>query len=260
MTVAAISVLFTSCSNSAPKASSTTSTTTSAETQIALFGDSLAWEAQPYWIELARQLKDGPHTYDSFGGTAICDWLTRMSEVEAQYHPSAVQLQFSGNNLSPCMDGYKLYSSRYYEKYKSDALAAIKIFTTGRAHVFLVGAPITRSDQSVPDWQRLNQLYQQIAAADPEHVTDVDAGAAVEGPGHTYTDTLPCLKDEPCTGPVVDGVHTNIVRSPDGTHFCPVEEGDEAGVVGKCPVYSSGAYRYAKAMIDALMTPKSSDH
>ena len=36
-------------------------------------------------------------------------------------------------------------------------------------------------------------------------VTYIDAGTVVEGSDHTYTDTLPCLTDEPCTGPVVDG-------------------------------------------------------
>jgi hypothetical protein len=33
---------------------------------------------------------------------------------------------------------------------------------------------------------------------------------------------------------------------------CPIEEGKDAGVIGGCSVYSSGAYRYAKAMFEAL--------
>ena len=102
-------------------------------------------------------------------------------------------------------------------------------------------------------------LYQEIAAADPAHVTYVDAGTAVELPGHTYTDTLPCLEHESCTGPVVDGVHSNVVRSADGGHFCPTEKVNDSGVIGGCPVYSSGAYRYANAMVNAL-TVKGSRH
>ena len=92
--------------------------------------------------------------------------------------------------------------------------------------------------------------YAQIAAADPEHVTYVDAGAAVEGPGGTFARTLPCLIGEPCTGPVVGGVPSNVVRSPDGVHFCPVTV-----VRVSCPVYSSGAFRFADAMVRGLVAP-----
>ena len=252
--VVALTLVLTGCSNSAPEASTETSTTHAVSTQIALFGDSLAWEAQPYYDELARAAGDVVHTYDTHGGTAICDWLTQMRQVQAKYHPTAVQLQFSGNNLTPCMEGYELYSPEYYEKYRADTLSAIEIFVAGGAHVFLIGAPITRAQQSVPDWQRLNMQYEEIAAADPAHVTYVDAGTAVELRGHRYTDTLPCLEHESCTGPVVDGVRSNVVRSTDGVHFCPTEEGDDSGVIGGCSVYSSGAYRYAKAMFEALST------
>jgi len=238
-----VAVALTGCSSGSPQG---------APTQVALFGDSLAWEAQPYYDKLLEAAKETAHTYDSFGGTAICDWLTRMREVESQFHPGAVELEFSGNNLSPCMSGHELYSTAYYEKYRADTLAAINIFVPSGAHVYLIGAPITRQQQSVPGWQRLNMQYKEIAEADPEHVTYVDAGTAVERDDHTYTDTLSCLADEPCTGPMVDGVASNVVRSTDGTHFCPTQEGDQAGVVGGCTVYSSGAYRYAKAMAEAL--------
>ena len=98
----------------------------------------------------------------------------------------------------------------------------------------------------------IRDRYAAIASADARHVTYVDAGAAVEAPGHAYTDTLPCLAHEQCSGPMVNGIATNVVRSADGVHFCPTEEGNDAGVIGGCPVYSSGAYRYAKAMADPL--------
>jgi hypothetical protein len=242
-----LAVLLSSCTSGSP-----TSATDANPNQVALFGDSLAWEAEPYYSNLLVEQSEVAHTYDTYGGTAVCDWLQRMREVEAQYHPGAVELEFSGNNLTPCMKGHELYSPSFYEKYRTDTLAAIEIFVPHGAHVYLIGAPITRAQVSVPDWQRLNQQYEQIASADPRHVTYVDAGAALEGPGHTYTETLPCLKEEPCSGPVVDSVASNIVRSSDGTHFCPTQTGDEAGVIGGCPVYSSGAFRYAQAMAQAV--------
>jgi hypothetical protein len=111
---------------------------------------------------------------------------------------------------------------------------------------------ITRSQQGMPNWDGLDKAYAQVAASYPVYVSYVDAGAAVEGPGHTYTRTLPCSKGQPCTGPIVDHVRTNIVRAPDGVHFCPVSTGSP--LPGGCPVYSSGAYRFARAMVEALAT------
>jgi hypothetical protein len=220
--------------------------------QVALFGDSLSFEAQPYYTSLVHATGESALTFDSIGGTAICDWLARMREVEATYHPRAVQLQFSGNALTPCMKGYTAQSQAYYDKYKADTRAAINIFVPGGAHVYLIGAPIIRSEEADPNRHRLDDQYAQIAAADPLHVTYVDAGAAVEGPGDTYAQTLPCLPIEPCLGPLVHAMPSNVVRSPDGVHFCPVQGGDEQGVVGGCPTYSSGAFRYSYAMVGAL--------
>jgi hypothetical protein len=223
---------------------------------VALFGDSLSGEAQPYYTALIHATGETALTYDSFGGTAICDWLSRMREVEAKYHPRAVELQFSGNALTPCMAAFQPPSPAYYEKYRADTETAINIFVASGAHIFLIGAPISRSqEQSDPNWDALNKQYAAMAEADPLHVRYVDAGTAVEGPDHTFAETLPCLELEPCLGPVVDGVPSNTVRAPDGAHFCPVKHGNEAGVIGGCPVYSSGAFRYADAMVTALKTP-----
>jgi hypothetical protein len=222
--------------------------------QIALFGDSLSWEAQPYYTSLIHATGETALTYDSVGGTAICDWLPRMREVEATYHPHAAQLQFSGNALTPCMAGYPHSSQAYYDRYRADTQAAIDIFAPRGTHVFLVGAPISRAGQADPNWDRLNRQYAEVAAGDPQHVTYVDAGTAVEGPGDTYVETLPCLEVEACLGPVVGGVPSNTVRSPDGVHFCPATTGNEKGVIGGCPIYSSGAFRYAHSMVEALTT------
>jgi hypothetical protein len=73
--------------------------------RVALFGDSLAWEVQGYFASLIRATAKTALTYDS-RGTAICDWLSKMRMVEAQFHPEAVELEFSGNALTPCMKRY----------------------------------------------------------------------------------------------------------------------------------------------------------
>ena len=103
--------------------------------QVALFGDSLAWKAQPYGTVLIHEDKEATLTFETFGGTATCDWIRRMREVESQYHPRAVELEFSGNNLTACMKGYELYTKVYYDKYRADTLTAISIFAAGGAYV-----------------------------------------------------------------------------------------------------------------------------
>jgi hypothetical protein len=225
--------------------------------RVALFGDSLAWEAQSYFSDLVKSRGDTAVTYTR-SGTAVCDWLSTMRSVEARFRPMEVELEFSGDALTACMRAYPPPSAAYFQKYRADTLAAIAIFQAGGAHVFLIGAPINRDDTSVQNWDRMNGQYAAIAEADSAHVTYVDAGTAVEGPGQSFTATLPCLRNEPCTGPVVDGVRYNVVRAPDGGHFCPVEKDPQLGIIGPCPVYSSGAYRYAIAMAAALSTPASS--
>jgi hypothetical protein len=63
-----------------------------------------------------------------------------------------------------------------------------------------------------------------------------------------YTDTLPCLPEEPCTHTGPGPIGTNVVRAPDGAHFCPGNVRADRGVTSTCAVWSSGAYRYARAM------------
>jgi hypothetical protein len=214
---------------------------------VAVFGDSLANQAAPYYRTLIHGTSVTWLSYNSYGGTAICDWLPAMRRIAAGDHPDAVEIEFSGNAFTPCMTGAYPPSTAFYAKYRADAETAVRIFLSVGARVILIGAPITRSQQGSPNWETLDSEYAQIAKADPRRVTYVDAGAVVEGPGHRYVQTLPCLAHESCSGPVVDGVRSNVVRSPDGVHFCPIVSG-----TGRCPVYSSGAFRFADAMVKAL--------
>jgi hypothetical protein len=218
---------------------------------VILYGDSLAWEAQaPFRAALlaAGATRVITRTY---GGTAICDWLSQMRIDESELRPEAVVIEFSGDEFTPCMhgpSGQPLTGEAYYEKYLSDAQSALSIFAAGHTVVYLAGAPISRQAwfSHDPDADRLNQMYAALAESeDGAHY--VDAGSAVLDRGR-WTRTLPCLADEPCTG--VDGV--NVVRGPDGNHFCPVAPPAVQGVTVGCPVYSSGAYRYGKAMASAV--------
>jgi hypothetical protein len=127
---------------------------------------------------------------------------------------------------------------------------AIHLFLAVGTRVFLEGAPIDYTEWISHDrhWNTLNRAFALLASRYPGRVTYVDAGRAVEGSGGSFAWTLACLTFEPCNGPIIGGVHTDVVRSPDGVHFCPVSGASTDGRVTRCDVYSSGAFRFAAAM------------
>ena len=216
----------------------------SARPRIALYGDSLLWEAENVFEYFATTA--GADVEDATaGGTAICDRLALMARDAATWRPEAAVVQFSGNAFTPCMAGYAAGTPQYYAKYRQDAEAAVRILTAAGADVYLVSAPPAATAEQSMNLTEINQMYAASAAADPG-VSFVDAGRALTV-DQEFTWTMPCLPFEPCTG--IDG--TNVVRAPDGVHFCPVGYGS-GGAVG-CAVYSSGALRYALAMLGPVL-------
>ena len=109
--------------------------------------------------------------------------------------------------------------------------------------MFVSGIPYDAWTNANPNTVALNQLSASVAATNAG-VTYVDAGQAVMADG-AFTWTLPCLPTEPCTGPS----GTNVVRAPDGVHFCPTGNTTIEGYFAVCDVYSSGAFRFAAAMV-----------
>jgi hypothetical protein len=212
---------------------------------VDLFGDSLGYQTAPYVDLFFAEAGNYSVSNNTFGGTATCDWLPKMAAAAAT-HPRAVVLVFSGNAFTPCMDGVAVRSPRYYDLYRTYTEEAIALFAAVGAHVFLVGTPIDQS--SLPGWDRLDDIYLHLAQANPVTVSYVNAGAAVESPSGGFTWRLPCLSTEPSCGP--DG--TNVVRAPDGAHFCPDGTPATAGVTGPCDEYSPGAFRFALAIVSAV--------
>lgn len=225
---------------------------------VVLYGDSLAWEARDHFAAAFAGRPDVRVVTRTFGGTAICDWLEVMRHDVADLAPGAVILELSGNASTACMHdagGRPLTGAALVDRYQADAESAMDVFAPTGARVYLVSAPAPRSSDEHGAYQggRLDSLYRSLAASSPEHAEFVDAGAAVLDGGR-WTPTLPCLPAEPCDGaPDEPGRPVNVVRAPDGIHFCPVGQDADRGVTADCPVWSSGAFRFGSAMAGPVL-------
>jgi hypothetical protein len=214
--------------------------------RVALYGDSLSLEASDDFSDL---LKGDARVRDTVqGGAALCDVLPAIQQDLDQRKPNIALLQFSGNNLTPCMrgpDGQRLEGDDLVDKYAADADQAVRLLRSRGVTVILIGSPVSAGSDTAAE---INAEYQDVArrwAADGGGVSYADAGKSVLAPDGSFTETLPCRPGE--TAAMGCQAGRIVVRSPDGTHFCPTMTGGTS----PCPVYSSGAWRFA----DAMATP-----
>jgi hypothetical protein len=218
-------------------------------TRIALYGDSLSMQSAQDFQFLA--VESGKTTLlGGYNGLAPCDVLQRLDGDATSWHPDVAVLEFVGDNLTPCMKPYAVGTPAYYAKYQQDITTAVHMLRSHGVTVVLIGGPLVKDPGLSQNVQRLNSMYKSIASS-TSGVRYVDAGSSVLENGE-FTWTLPCLSSEQqCTGPP----GTNVVRSPDGIHFCPSGATSVQGPYDVCPVYSSGAYRFASAMLGAAVDP-----
>jgi hypothetical protein len=216
--------------------------------RVALYGDSLSVESQEELrADLGGEASLRPVVQ---GGAALCDALAAIQQDLDRRKPNIAIIQFSGNNITSCMqlgEGEPLEGADLVAKYAGDAELAVALLRDRDVIVYLVGSPIAERS-SVP--AAINAEYRRIAdrwAANGGGVFYVDAGASVLTPSGSYTETLPCRPwesaDLGCEGGQI------VVRAPDGIHFCPTLSGGNE----TCPVYSSGAERFAGAIATPVL-------
>ncbi len=240
----------------APGATATSpATPRQAEPTVVVYGDSLTFEANRYIPALAAQfhLHVSVHAYI---GTAICDWFDDMVHRLPAAHPAVVVDAFYGNSFTRCMRdsrGNDLRGAATAAKYRRDARAAAAIAIAADANVVFVGAPRARAQMASTHWQAVRYQYRVIAARYPGRVVFADSGTDI-APNNTFAAKLPCLPRERAlvdpdgTRPCVNG--RVVVRAPDGLHFCPRGLDSARLDPGGCAGYMSGAYRYAREIVE----------
>jgi hypothetical protein len=233
----------------APAAPPATATARPARS-VALFGDSLSYEAAGDFTFAAAL--DGYATETHvLGGTAPCDFLADLEALAArpsEDRPSVAVIEFTGNAFTPCMepDGTMLSHDEILAAYARDGATFITtLLDAGVRPVFAI-APAINHPSLAP---QINSLWRQLAGEYPG-VDVVDAGATVDSSDGSFSATLPCASWE--HAPQGCFLGRVIVRAPDGAHFCPTLTQTVNGVVGVCTVPSPGAVRYAMGLAEAL--------
>jgi hypothetical protein len=220
-----------------------------AQARIEVFGDSVLSEAGQDFAFLAEHSGAAVQVH-TFPGTSPCDYFSAMSTAARDWHPTVALLLFTGDVFTACNGSVQVGTPQYYAKYKDETRTAISIFRAVGARVVLIGQPADSSARLTRNGSALNALYREMARAG-RGVTYDDAGQAVMAKGR-FTWTLPCVPGQPCTGP-----HgTDVVRSPDGVHFCPSGTSTPDHGLELCDVYSSGAFRFASAMVKAALASR----
>ncbi len=227
------------------------------------YGDSLSSQASPYvhhYFELGGQYLVVDRT---LGGTAPCDWLPKIRRDIERYAPAAVVFQFSGNALGGCMSGSRdallpadpsvpSDPEPYFAQYERDTRRFARIARERRVPMFVAASPPKFDFHDASEgWGRLDQIYRDVAAA--EHAIYMpESRLAVANPDGTRVESLPCLSIEPCFGEPVVG-HNALFASDRGHFGCAVPIPPPVrGVTAKCPAHSSGALRYALAMVSVV--------
>lgn len=224
---------------------------------IEVFGDSLSFQASPY---LTRDFSkstvvDEEHVYP---GSALCAWLPAIKSLTSSTAPSVAVLEFVGN-VSFC-DGSVTSPTALSAAYRADLRTAI-------GHLEAVGVRLIVVDEgprvscteytyckAEPD---LHTAFEKVVASynSPGVIYAGKADRDVETPSGKFTKTMACLASEARSKLCASGSQI-LVRAPDGVHFCP------HSFVSPCPVYASGAYRFAAGFaktiwsLDPATTPK----
>jgi hypothetical protein len=186
------------------------------------------------------------------GGIAPCDALGWLADDLAQTSPDIVVFAFSGNSLTDCMrqgDGSLATDDAIVARYRDDLEFAIRMSVSAGTPFVLASPPASQS--SPEDWLQIDELYRDVVARHAPYAQYADAGLDI-APGGRFVTEQRCLPFE-LSVPEVSGTcdtdnPTISVRAEDGVHFC----GDVVeGTAGACTTYSSGALRYAVALVTA---------
>lgn len=235
----------------------------------------MLYQDGPALGERLSQVRGLQFDFHAFPGTPLCSWLNPtlangIPRVLGRHHADAVLLQFGGAGSSPCAEGWPLAPvapDEYHRGGQRLVTAAFEhavrdLLQQGVRAVVVVGLPLRApvlTTLTPRDAAMREALRKAVALLRDPRVRYLNLSSVLSDRNGHFTATLPCLPEElrtpgHCSGPMVAGRRSNVVRASDGLHLCdvPWPETGSAPPPG-CPGYSSGAYRAAKAMAQPLL-------
>ena len=224
-----------------------------------VYGDSLTFESR-YAIASEIALHPGwSVATHAFPGTAPCDWIPWLATDLAAYQPSIFAIETAGNHARPCMVdafGAPLVpgSAEYYAKISTDLSIIFQTVTATGARVVFIKAPPMLD----PEWNiRINKI-----SSNTVKLAKTMSAVSVSSKPRTAVSTLgkfaaykPCLTNETATMGCANGeiAIRTLTGIQTGIHFCPI--GLSSPYPYACDVYSSGEYRFGKAIAQVLVKP-----
>jgi hypothetical protein len=223
------------------------------EARVFVYGDSLVVQSAPYLASVGRAL-DVSVTVRAFGGIAPCDATPQMVRDLKAHTPDLVVYAFSGNGFSDCMrdanDEFATFDD-VVARYHTD-LERAAVITTQAGVPLLIASPPAAQDRT-EEWHRLDTVFRTIAADRQPQVQYTDAGVQI-APDGEFTATQRCLPFDldlaNVPGSCQEEGESVGVRAPDGVHFC-TDPNAATVEATSCAAYSSGALRYAIALVTA---------
>ena len=208
-----------------------------------VYGDSLAWESANF----IQQRMGNEVFVHSFPASAPCQWVTWLNQDLATYHPKVVGIISAGN---PC-PGQTIGSLAYYFQYEDDLNTMFATATAAGAKVVFFDAPPMLDPARNIALSEIPAMAQALAANYPAVTISTDVATALSSDG-AYTPTMPCLASEGAAeGCLQHSITIRTTVGPQaGLHLCPA--GLESDFPWPCPTYSSGEFRFAKAVVTGL--------
>jgi peptidoglycan/LPS O-acetylase OafA/YrhL/lysophospholipase L1-like esterase len=215
---------------------------------VSFYGDGTLNEVTPLVGDLLADRHDLRVLARTADGSSLCDLAAWFgSDLGTENRPVLAVLETNGGAFTECMAAARpsdAGEAAFYAKYRSDFRRFFATAESADVPVVVVAPPPSPDPRVRVVHENLWRIAEEEAAAFDDVVLMTAARDAVGGA--SFVASLPCRENEEGPAGCVDGEIP--VRSPDGVSFCPT--GYVTGA--PCPVYSSGASRYAEPIAEAV--------
>lgn len=208
--------------------------------KIFLYGDSIAWEARGWFADMI-DISGGAPKVHTFPGADLCAFLPDIRRDVRRQGAAALVFEFGGVGEAPCLaHAGEGPTDAVLQEYREDTAKVTRLLARFGLRGYWV-APPGPIGAFGPSWM-YPVFTNGVDDAGYAGATVVDGGSLLRRHDtKKYTRTRPCLQFEGLIHGC-DARNRIVVRNPDGGHFCPVSDFVD------CPVYSSGAWRFARNM------------